>query len=76
MHRNLHGAEGNVDRGASHLDCDDRVKSADSSLERFEMAVLIREYAILPSLDTEAHAGVDVFCRRLEPSVALRLQNR
>jgi hypothetical protein len=65
-----------VDSGASHLDCDDRVESADSSLKRFKKAVLVREHAILPSLDTEAHARVDVLRGRLEPSIALRLQNR
>jgi hypothetical protein len=65
-----------MDRGASHLDSDDRVEDADSGLKRFEEAVLVREHAVLPSSDTKAHARVDVLRGRLEPSVTLRLKNR
>lgn len=64
-----------MDRGASQLDRDDRVEGADSGLKRLEKAVLVREHAILPSLDTKAHASVDVLRGRLEPSVALSLRN-
>lgn len=64
-----------MDRGASQLDRDDRVEGADSGLKRLQEAVLVGEYAILPSLDTKAHAGVDVLRGRLEPSVTLSLQN-
>ena len=73
---NLHGAEGDMDRGASHLDGDDRVEDADRSLKRFEEAVLVREDAVLPRSDTKAHAGVNVLRGRLEPSVTLRLQKQ
>jgi len=65
-----------VDRGATQLDGDDGVEGADSGLERLKEAVLVREHAILPILDTKADTSVDILHRRLQPSVALRLKMR
>lgn len=72
--RDLHSAEGDVDCGASHLDGDNRVEGADSGLEWLEEAVLVREHAILPSLDTKTDACMNVLSGWLEPGVTLRLQ--
>ena len=72
--RDLHSAEGDVDCGASHLDGDNGVEGADSGLEWLEEAVLVREHAILPGLDSETDACVDILCGRLEPGVTLGLQ--
>jgi hypothetical protein len=74
--RNLHSAESNVDRGAAYLDGNNRVQDTDGRLKRLQEAVLVREHAILPGLDTKADARMDVLRGRLEPRVALRLQNR
>jgi hypothetical protein len=65
-----------VDCGATQLDSDDGVEGADSGLKRFKEAVLVREDAILPILDTKADTSVDILYRRLQPSVALRLKMR
>jgi len=72
--KDLHSAEGDVDCGASQLDGDNGVEGADSGLEWLEEAVLVREHAILPGLDTKTDACVDILCGRLEPGVTLRLQ--
>ena len=72
--KDLHSAEGDMDRGASNLDGDNGVEGADGGLEWLEEAVLVREHAILPGLDTKTDACVDVLCGRLEPGVTLRLQ--
>ena len=65
-----------MDRSATQLDSDDGVEAADSGLERLEEAVLVREHAILPILDTKADTSVDILNGRLQPSVTLCLKMR
>jgi hypothetical protein len=64
-----------VDSRAAYLDSDNGVQDTDCRLERLQEAVLVREHAVLACLDTKADACVDVLGGRLEPCVALRLQN-
>jgi hypothetical protein len=71
----LHRAQRHVDSRAAYLDSDNGVQDTDCRLERLQEAVLVREHAVLACLDTKADACVDVLGGRLEPCVALRLQN-
>lgn len=65
-----------MNRGATQLDGDDGVEDADSGLEWLKEAVLVREDAILPILDTKADTSVDILNGWLQPSVALGLKMR
>jgi hypothetical protein len=65
-----------VDSRATYFDSDNGVQNTDCRLERLQEAVLVREHAVLACLDTKADACVDVLGGRLEPCVALRLQNK
>ena len=65
-----------MDSGASELDGHHGVQEADRRLEGLEVRILVREDAEHPSIDAEADAGVYVLFRRLEPRIALRLEQR
>ena len=63
-----------MDSGAPNFDGDDRVQSAYGSLKGFEVRILVGEDAKETVVNPEANTGVDVFLRRLEPSITLRLE--
>jgi hypothetical protein len=73
---NVHSAEGDVNGGAAHFDGDDGIEDTHGGLKGLQEAVLVREHAVLPGLDTKADACMDVLCGGLEPSVTLSLLER
>ena len=72
--QNAHSRQSSVDRSAPRLDRDNGVEDSDSSLEWLQVLVLVREYAEIIVVDSQANACVDVLLRRLEPRVALGLE--
>lgn len=69
-------SEGSVDGSAADLHGGDRVQDPDSTLEWLKVRVFIGEHAESPLVDTKADTGVNVFFRRLEPSIAGGLRDR
>ena len=71
---NSHSTQRSMDRRAPDLDRHDGVQHPYRGLERLEVAVLVGEDAEETVVNPEANTGVDVFLRRLEPSITLRLE--
>lgn len=63
-----------MNSGAPHLNSNDRIEEANSSLEGFQVAVLVREHPEASIVDTKTYTCVNVFFGRLEPGIALGLQ--
>jgi len=58
-----------VDSSAPDFHGGDRVQHPDSSLERLEVRVLVREHAKSALVDAKADTGMNVLLCGLEPSI-------
>jgi hypothetical protein len=62
-----------VNGRATHLDSDDGVQHPYGRLERFKVAILVREDTKVACVNPKANACVHVFLRGLEPGITLGL---
>ena len=62
--------ESSVDSCATDFHGSDGVQDLDSTLERLEVRVLVREHAKSALVDTKADPRVNIFFCRLEPGIA------
>lgn len=60
---------------APDFHCGDGVQHPDSTLERLEVRVLVREHAKSALVDAKADARMDVLLRGLEPSITRGLSD-
>ena len=68
--------ESSVDSCATDFHGSDGVQDLDSTLERLEVRVLVREHAKSALVDTKADPRVNIFFCRLEPGIVGGLWDR
>jgi hypothetical protein len=66
-------SEGSVNCSAADFHGGDRVQDPDSTLERLEVRVLIREHSESALVNTKADTRMNVLLCGLEPSITRRL---